>query len=185
MTKQKIDIPKSILDHFKQDFEANSRNFEDLNEVVTELFEKEEGTIGRVLKCHLIIEKHLNDLLEFHLGSKLNLEKARLSFKQKLTILEGISDEFFIYVKGINEINSLRNKIAHRLDYDINESNLDTCVTFAKFLAQNEGLKKIEIVEIFSFNVCVLIAESMTEYSQNRKKELKKLIKETTHNPKE
>lgn len=182
MTKQKIDIPDSILNHLKKDFEINYKNFEKLNEMVSKLFEKEEGTIGRVLKCHLVIEKYLNDLLNFHLGPKLDLEKVRLSFNQKLFILEGISDEFFIYGKGIREINSLRNRIAHRLDYDINESNLDTCETFAKFLSQNQNLKKIEIVEIFSYNVCVLIAESMTEYSQRRRQELKELIEQTTHN---
>ena len=130
----------------------------------------------------MIIEKYLNDLLEFHLDSKLDIEKARLTFNQKLTILEGISDEFFMYAKGIREINSLRNKIAHRLDYDINEGSLETCKTFARFLSEKDKLKNIEIVEIYSFNVCVFIAESMTEYSQNRKQELKKIIDQTTHN---
>ena len=45
MTQKKIDIPESLLNQFKRDLEINYKNFEKLNEIVGELFEKDEGAI--------------------------------------------------------------------------------------------------------------------------------------------
>ncbi|MDH3892773.1 MAG: hypothetical protein OEV49_17055 [candidate division Zixibacteria bacterium] len=75
-----------------------------------------------VLKSHLLVESQINAALEFLIG--LGIEKARLSFVQKLEILICIwpdlkrtrsSTEARSLYSEWKELNGIRNKIAHQL----------------------------------------------------------------------
>jgi len=75
-----------------------------------------------VLKSHLLVETQINVALESHFGPK--IEKARLSFSQKLEVLACIwpplkKKDSSIGPRSLyenwKELNKLRNKIAHQL----------------------------------------------------------------------
>lgn len=72
-----------------------------------------------VLKGHLLLEEEINDLLSQFMKNKNYIEKAKLSFYQKICLVESLLLEGS--TKGtcfeiIEMINLLRNNIAHKLE---------------------------------------------------------------------
>ena len=70
------------------------------------------------IKGHLLIEERLSQILDLALGKPEILSKARLTFVQKLRIVQAISfldpaDEMWEVALTLNR---LRNEMAHRLD---------------------------------------------------------------------
>ena len=81
-----------------------------------------------LLKGHLILEQCLNQLLHAYINDEDALEKMNLSFSRKLDLLVALGHK--MYVPGTNgealirDINRIRNKLAHRLDFDDMEIEL-------------------------------------------------------------
>jgi hypothetical protein len=48
--------------------------------------------VGRVLICHLIIEHYLTVFIELEISRKLTLDKLRLTFSQKIKLIEDNED---------------------------------------------------------------------------------------------
>jgi hypothetical protein len=74
--------------------------------------------LDRVLRGHLLIEESLDLLIQPYLSPREALEKARLSFPQKLTLAQALAPEHgdAQIWKAITKLNVLRNKVAHQLD---------------------------------------------------------------------
>ena len=73
-----------------------------------------------LLKGHLILEQLINELLSLSFRSEKDFDKLRLSFDKKLTLLEGldgliVTDQI---IPQLRELNSIRNKLAHSLEFD-------------------------------------------------------------------
>ncbi len=71
--------------------------------------------LGLVLKCHLIAEDSLTRYLKVAKGLK-NVENARLSFSQKVDLLDDGDGSVFNSRGGLREINSIRNSFGHNFD---------------------------------------------------------------------
>jgi hypothetical protein len=74
-------------------------------------------TLGRILVCHLLIETHLNKLLELRLPNGLDIDEANLSFNQKLKLMR--NDKVFInhdFYNPISIVNKIRNKFSHNIE---------------------------------------------------------------------
>lgn len=91
---------------------------EELGEI---LMDKIDETEIIILKCHLVIEYALNHLITKVGKNRLDIDKARFTFSNKtkiaqlLGLFERESDELKIF---INDLNKIRNQIAHSLSYD-------------------------------------------------------------------
>lgn len=74
-----------------------------------------------LLKGHLILEQCLNQLLRTYVTDEAALERMNLSFSRKLDLLVTLGHR--LYVSGVNgealirEINRIRNKLAHQLNF--------------------------------------------------------------------
>jgi hypothetical protein len=81
-----------------------------------------------LLKGHLILEQCLNELLRVYIADTGALEKLNLSFSRKLDLLVALGHK--LYVPGadgepiIREINRIRNKLAHRLEFEDYQAEL-------------------------------------------------------------
>jgi uncharacterized protein YutE (UPF0331/DUF86 family) len=72
-----------------------------------------------VLKGHLLVEEQLERILESHCSHASELADARLTFRQKLQLVRALTGTGLLDAREgrfIEKLNSVRNKMAHRLD---------------------------------------------------------------------
>lgn len=80
-----------------------------------------------VLRGHLVSEQYIERFIRlFLLKADRILQKGRLSYSQKLDLLEsfGILDDDLIACH--RELNKLRNRMAHRLEYAVTMKDIDS-----------------------------------------------------------
>lgn len=81
-----------------------------------------------LLKGHLILEQCLNQLLRAYIADSTSLEKLNLSFSRKLDLLLALGHRTYAPgpdgAKHIREVNRIRNKLAHSLDFGPHEEDL-------------------------------------------------------------
>lgn len=73
--------------------------------------------LGLVLKCHLIAEDSLTNYLTVVKGLR-NIQKAKLSFNQKVELLDDTDGLIFRSKGSLREINKIRNSFGH--DFEAN-----------------------------------------------------------------
>lgn len=89
--------------------------------------------IGSILFNHLLIEHYMNDYIKAFLPSEFNIDNARLTFAQKMMLLE--NDSLFTtnqMKEGVKAINAIRNGLAHTLNNPIELKHLETLVKVIK-----------------------------------------------------
>jgi hypothetical protein len=69
-----------------------------------------------VLKGHLLIEEQLNYFLKEAVRNPALLGKARLTYAQKLQLVEALSGSLGEKLAFATELNAIRNALAHRAD---------------------------------------------------------------------
>jgi hypothetical protein len=89
------------------------------------LWTKDNDMLGLILKCHLIVEYYMTECLRVSLPGIDDFESARLTFAQKHHLLTGWTFGFPWIKNGVKELNALRNKVAHRIDYEIRDEDLE------------------------------------------------------------
>lgn len=85
---------------------------------------KENDLMGLVLKCHLIVEYYMTECLRVSLPGIDRFDDARLSFAQKHHLLTGWTFGFPWVKDAVGALNTLRNKVAHNIHYEIQEKDL-------------------------------------------------------------
>jgi len=87
-----------------------------------------------VLKGHLLIEEQLNELISIKCISPECLEKARLTFNQKIHILKALygkeimTDSDYQLWVALESLNSIRNKLSHNLEPDNLDKKVETFI---------------------------------------------------------
>ena len=76
------------------------------------------------IKCHLIIENYINQYLKVAFPSINNIKEMNLRFINKIEMINNSKTIFSTYYKSLKQINSLRNKFAHNLQYIIIANDL-------------------------------------------------------------
>ncbi|MBM7577655.1 hypothetical protein [Jeotgalibacillus terrae] len=118
---------------------------------------EEQSILTIVLKGHLIMENHLENLLDTILvdPSVLNYEKMYLM--QKINLLAAMGVFTKKDIKAYQRFNKIRNNFAHDIDYEITSSDLDAII--------NSFTPKL-----------VLIREEMTSYGSESVSKLQSII---------
>lgn len=97
--------------------------------------------IGRILRSHLYVEHYLTEFLEKtnpRLGS---LADARLTFAQKVNLLN-LDRRLAQVLPGIKRLNTIRNRLAHRLDAHVTYEDANVFLSDGVFKAMRiEGAK--------------------------------------------
>src|SRR5258708_28257874 len=107
--------------------------------------------IGRVLKCHLIIENYINRHLE-SVSPSHNWQDARLRFAQKTELLPQGDAKVDWILPGIKEINTVRNRFGHRITARISpKHDLTNCVKVLRIArSRKQHQNPIQIIEDFT-----------------------------------
>lgn len=152
---------------------AVQAHFNQENQDYLLLITKKHDVLGRVLKCHLVIEHYLNRFLSTELKLN-NLEEVRLTFAQKARLLP--KDNLMHPLRdGVLELNTIRNKFAHKLKENIDESEIKKINYFLRILKKGSREKypddTIGRIEIFTTHTCTWLMPLPPE--------LKKIIQES------
>jgi hypothetical protein len=105
------------------------------SEAFQELWNQDYARAGRVLRAHLIVEHFINEYLSAinpHLGS---LGEARLGFAQKLVLLGDHNPMLAMMRPGLQRLNQVRNRLAHRLSVEITGDDVATLMAVPLFAA--------------------------------------------------
>ena len=98
-------------------------DFDSHNQRFLRLAEANHDLIGRILKAHLIVENFLNSFLTAHYGI-VDLSDAKLSFYQKAKLLPDSASSSAFVKPGILQLNSVRNKFGHTLEFEIEPNQI-------------------------------------------------------------
>ena len=109
---------KIIADRLKPHMEKLDTYFQNKNSDFRALMETNHDELGRVLKCHLVIEHYLTTYLSNHYGID-DIDQIRLSFAQKVKLLPDKGSAVSYVKKGIERVNKIRNRFGHELDAKI------------------------------------------------------------------
>lgn len=152
-----IDHIEQKLTQYKEHFDKIEENFNKHNEQFKALMKTDHDIIGKVLKCHLILENYINNYLK-HKFKNLKIDNARLTFNQKINLLPDDDLRVEFVRNGIIELNGIRNKFSHRLNANIpigNYNHMKEVLSVARKGKEYE--KEIEIVEDFTTVACTFL----------------------------
>ncbi|WP_431017700.1 hypothetical protein [Burkholderia gladioli] len=98
--------------------------------------------MGYLLSCHLIIEHYMDAYLKSH-HPELDWEAARLTFGQRVALLSSWTiSKPFNPVEGIKHLNSLRNRLGHRMDYRLTAKDMLPFVHYMQAIREHVGAKR-------------------------------------------
>ncbi len=93
------------------------------NDKIIEQLNSKEDELGMVLKCHLIIEHFIDEFIIVAYPTVAALDKIRLTFSQKLEMINNNRTFLGMSYNAIKSLNTLRNRFSHRLGYIIQETD--------------------------------------------------------------
>jgi hypothetical protein len=113
--------------------------------------------IGRILRAHLYVEHYMTEFLDKANPRLGPVDDARLSFAQKLNLLEP-APRIQLVVPGIRRLNAVRNRLAHNLDARVTDEDVQVFLSDGYFKAMRvEGAKPgtpstdpLDILEAFA-----------------------------------
>jgi hypothetical protein len=111
--------------------------------------------LGRVLKCHLVLEHYLDRFLSQQIPT---IEEARLSFVQKARLLPTARSAAAFVRPGIIQLNAIRNRFAHSLMGHINNLELGPISVILE--AARPGLafqSPVDAIEAFTTVACTFL----------------------------
>ena len=131
------------------------------------------NNIGRILRSHLYVEYYLTEHIAKANPRLGNLSKARLTFAQKLSLLDTSHERLRDLAPGLRQINAVRNRLAHRLEAALAAEDAQVFLSHAMFNAMRiEGAnpsvpsaEPIEILEKFAQYAAHLLANEFSEFA--------------------
>ncbi len=124
------------------------------------------GLLGYFLTCHLVIEHYMDEYLKATIEG-LDWEKAKLTFGQRMNLLKWdtlVRDQKFDPIPAIKHMNTLRNRISHRLEIKLDAEALLPLTYYLKGvdpgLAIPTDPKKL--LEVFVNTCCATFASHLS-----------------------
>lgn len=148
-----IDFIPQVVAELTPHLPRVEERFNEENEAFKRLLAQDHDLIGRVLKCHLIIENYLNRYLE-SVSPSLRWRGARLAFAQKLKLLPQAHAWWWI-LPGITEINKIRNRFGHSITASVSPNDLTKGMSVLAIARRGKRYTSpMEIIEDFTTVSC-------------------------------
>ena len=127
--------------------------------------------IGRILRSHLYVEHYLMQHITKANPRLGDTSKARLTFSQKLSLLDTSHTYLSELIPGLRQINLVRNRLAHRLEASLTAEDVQVFLSHAMFNAMRiEGAKPsapsmepIDVLEEFAQYAAHLMVNEFCE----------------------
>ena len=153
-------------------------HFNNENEKYKQLLLQDYNNIGRILKCHLIIENYIDKYITYH-NSIESLKDLKLSFYQKAQLLPNEKKSAAVVKPGIIQINKIRNKFGHNLNASIDKSELSAVYSLLKIARENDSFNNpIDAIEAFTTISCTWLLVTPPELEEVFQKAFSKIIVE-------
>ena len=149
-----IDFIPDVVAELAPQLPRIEKRFNQENEAFKKLLAQDHDLIGRVLKCHLIIENYINRHLE-SVSPSHNWHDARLRFAQKIELLPQANAKVAWILPGIREINTIRNRFGHRITASVSLTDLNDCISALAIARSGKQYSDpMEIIEDFTTLAC-------------------------------
>lgn len=110
--------------------------------IATDRWNRNVDAIGRILRSHLFVEHFLSEYLQ-HRNPDLGLiANARLSFAQKVYLLNEGDRAVAYLIPGIRRLNSIRNRLAHTMDAGVTSADVVDFLQTKLFVAMRAELAR-------------------------------------------
>jgi hypothetical protein len=141
-------------------------------------------TIGRILRAHLHVEYYLTEFLQ-HTNPQLgDLDEARITFNQKVNLLQSDDLKIGYLLPGIRHLNKIRNRLAHNLEATVTEEDATVFLQglFKAFRdagtkgSENQlGTNPIDVLEEFAEFASSLLHSPLGQHSKAFAQAMKEL----------
>ena len=149
-----IDYISEVVAELAPQWPKMEDRFNEENKAFKTLLAQDHDLIGRVLKCHLIIENYVNRHLQ-SVSPSHNWQNAKLAFAQKITLLPQRNAKVAWILPGIREINAIRNRFGHQIQAKVSLNDLTKCRSVLAIARRGKDYEDpIEIIEDFTAIVC-------------------------------
>lgn len=122
---REIEGIEEVVLRLKPHFATIKEHFDRENRAFKGLISSKHDTLGRVLKCHLVVEHYLDRFLLEQFKME-NLDAAGLRFFQKAKFLPDKGTAAALVKPGILRLNTIRNRFGHSLGADLSFQDLDS-----------------------------------------------------------
>lgn len=145
----------AVLQPQWQEIEAD---FNRHNERFLKLLSVDHEPIGRILRAHLIIENFLNTFLANFYEIE-DFDDLRLTFVQKAKLLPSRRSSAAFVRPGIIQLNAVRNKLGHEVEYSIEHHHLSTVYEVLRYARPTiKFMSHIEAIEAFAAVACAFLS---------------------------
>ncbi|MCH8263078.1 MAG: hypothetical protein IIA77_08570 [Proteobacteria bacterium] len=134
--------------------------------LINEKWDQDIDLIGRILRAHLFVEHYVTECLVYFNPNLGDLEKARLTFSQKLALFKNYSNDTKELAPGIKRLNEIRNQLAHSLKAFVTDQDKEVLLSVKYFRYMREAAAKpgvpsnenIDVLEDFAKHVGMRLA---------------------------
>jgi hypothetical protein len=168
-----IPDPEIVVRHIVRLLGGHDKAFQVLDtdfQVVKSRWEQDTGKIGRILRAHLFVEHFLTEHLQAKNPNLGSIDEARVTFAQKISLVDPSRPEVAYLLPGIRRLNIIRNRIAHSLHADVTKADANVFLQVELFKAmRNESAKRsrtllstdpIDIMEDFAIHAGNILHQS-------------------------
>ena len=128
--------------------------FDNENRKFRELIRADHTILGRIIKCHLIVETYIDKYLIRVLDLS-DLTDVRLSYYQKVMLLPEHRAPTAILKPGLLRLNQIRNKFAHHLNSDVSMNDLRPMLYVLELSGRRtDNIDTISVMESFTTLAC-------------------------------
>jgi hypothetical protein len=128
-------------------------------------WEQDVTSIGRILRAHLYIEYYLTEYVNKANPRLGDLNKMRISFAQKIDLLDPNDPQIKSVIPGIRHLNKVRNRLAHNLEVEVTVEDTKKFLSATGFKPLRDELAKpdtpneypLQILEDFSKYAAVIL----------------------------
>ena len=151
---REIDGIEEVIKILRPHWVAIEEDFNRENERFKALLARDHDTLGRVLKCHLIVEHYVSRFLATHFNLH-NINSAKLSFFQKATLLPDAAASAAFVKPGILRLNTIRNQFGHTLEPIVGHADLGAMQAVLNVARPGVAFPTaIEAIEAFTTVAC-------------------------------
>lgn len=138
--------------------------------IFSERWNQDTETIGRILRSHLFVEHFLTEYLVARNPELGSVTEARLTFTQKVALVGDSTTGVSYLIPGIRLLNTIRNRLAHKLAADISMDDANILLGTGLFKALREkgaepetpSSKPIDVLEDFAQHAGMVLQHSAT-----------------------
>ena len=151
-----LQVMQTEIHQMVQDFSKDAKEFD-------ELWTKDTGGIGHIVKCHLMLEYYLTRFLKTAHPGIANWDELRLTFAHKIEMADHPASALTFLAPGLRCVNKIRNRIVHNLAATVAESDLEPLRTCLAAKHEVLGIKEIRgnaLINDFATTACAMIASA-------------------------